>query len=206
MPRQRPQHPKNLDSMSFRKIVSESYKAGWSPTESAVKPRRRKLFSVKRISLALLVAVIVLGSGFSIALSRNQPHPALPVALARQIQGFTPYFYPDAKHPPAGYQLDVSQSKFTGGILFLRLTRPGSPDIILSEQAFDARLNRATLLDTSTKFTTLAGSSSIDNVENRWLGTTITNDNQVLILANSTGQADSQDLKGVLGSLQPVRP
>ena len=143
-----------------------------------------------------VVILIVLGIASGLILwNATKSTSLLSKNVAGQITGFTPYFYFD--EIPAGYTFDQSRAKIDQGVLFLPLTKSGSPDIVLTEQVWDPSLKINDLEGRGTKIKDAAGPAAINSVEGRQVGVMVIPRDHTLVLLNCPGGTD----KDVLASL-----
>lgn len=150
----------------------------------------------------LVATGIVVGTGAWLILRPTLVKPLLPKSITSQITGFTPYFYNEAV--PAKYSFNPKAVQYNSGVLIIQLTKPGSPDVTLTQQALPAKLSPTTLLEKGTKLTTLAGSATVNSVEGRLLATIVSSSKpQTLILINTAETTSKTDVTALAQSLQP---
>lgn len=160
---------------------------------------KRALVAV--VALLLFAALAV--SGF-MAWKANQSRPLLPDSIARQITGFTPYFFYD--EIPGGYSLDEKSISFDDGIVIIPLTKPGSPPVVLTEQPLPDNLSPDLLQEKeSEKVKNTAAPAIINKVEGRLVGIMTSREHRLLLLINAPGNLHTEDIAELLQGLKPTK-
>lgn len=149
------------------------------------------------------IIVCVLGALVFWGWQWSQPQSLLPTDIAQKIHGFTPYFY---KNVPAGYTVDLKSIVYDNGVLMVPLTKGGGSPIILTEQAVSAKLSAQDLQQNGESVAGTVATATINNVEGRFVGTMLVQNNHTLILmsASSNNDAVKDDLTSLLRGLQTI--
>lgn len=173
-----------------------------SEHEAETKPTRKR--TSKKIALFgigfVVVAALLAGLW---AWQATRPKSLMPQDIRTQATAFTPYFYFDKI--PAGYELSASQLDKELGVALFSLKKLGRPTVSISEQRLSGNLNPNTLLKGGESVRDAVKPAIINSVEGRYVGIMVDTDNKTLILLNTTGDAEKQDLKDLLQGLKPIK-
>lgn len=139
-----------------------------------------------------------------LAWQSSQSQSLLPANIAQKIHGFTPYFY---KKFPAGYTADLKRIVYDNGVLMVSLTKDGGSPVVITEQAISANLSMQSLQQNGEAVQNTAAPASINDVEDRFVGTMIAQNDHTLILITATSNDDAvkSDITLLLRGLQPLR-
>jgi hypothetical protein len=129
------------------------------------------------------------------------PKPLLPNSILSQLHNFSPYFYFD--RVPAGYTVDIAHANANGGLLFVPLTKQGSPTIVLTEQQMPTKLTNQDIQQGGKKVESVEGSATVNSIEGRQVGTLITS-RKTLILLNGPEDTSMDDLAELLRGLKAL--
>lgn len=158
----------------------------------------KQLFTMFRGSIRLrrlsakfgLPIVVVIGTigivGWNDA---STPPSLLPDATITQME-FTPYFY--RSDIPFGYSATPANMSYSRGLLSVRLTKPNSPDITISQQKLPNQLRPEDVLAAEKKLDVPFGVGTINQVEGRLLGSIVTDDPQPILILISSQSSENQ--------------
>jgi hypothetical protein len=132
----------------------------------------------------------------------SKPASLLPPGIAKQINGFTPYFY--YKQVPGRYAVQTAQITYGNGVLIVPLEGPDGTRLVLTEQAMPADLSARAVQQNGKAVETSTGKATINGVEGRQVATLIPYRGRVLILINATAETNPDDLGALLQQLKPV--
>lgn len=153
------------------------------------------------IGLVVTAALVVIGVAAWSAIAAQKS--SLPAAILKQVQ-FAPYFY--TADIPMGYASKPSDIIYSKGVLSTRLTKPGSPDVTISQQTMPKELRPEDVLTGNRKLNIPFGVGTLNQVEGRWLGSIVTNDPQpVLILISSQSSENEPVVTTLAEALSKVR-
>src|SRR6476469_8965359 len=163
-------------------------------------------FHYRRAGVWVLAAaggLALVAAGWLLAWQFTKSPTVLPPTITHQVTGFTPQFYSDTVH--SGYEYSPGGVVYARGILTVTLTKKDAPAITMTQQHVPADLSDDAIQQNAEAVATSIGKAAINTIEGRLLGSLIVRDRGTLILFNTSGDANKDDIRALLQNLRPAR-